>query len=560
VDGPEGLEESQARKEEQTVKTKHLPISLTLTFGLMVALLWLLGAAPIMQAQAGTGVIRVATTGNDTPGCGTVGTPCRTVQYAVDQAAPGDEIRVATGNYTGVQARPAPPGYPNPSASGLITQAVYISKTVVIRGGYTTADWNTPDPDANPTTLNAQGQGRGLVIAGTISPTVEGLRITAGQGKGLGGKPWAGLDGGGGVYVISATATISNCLVYGNDAPGGGGLYLYKSTVTLTGNSIYDNHAPGDYGGGLYLDESDATLAGNFVHSNDAKWGGGLYLWKSNATLAGNSIHTNLATVDGGGLFLETGTATLSGNTVYSNTANWAGGGLALWTSNDTLTGNSVYSNTADWGGGLYLWSSGATFTANAIYANAAIWGGGFYVEKSNPTLVNNVVADNRITERGSGLYIENGSSPRLVHNTIARNTGGDGSGVHVSSRETTSTVALTNTILVSHTVGITVATGSAATLESTLWYANGTNTAGAGTIHTAHDYTGDPAFAADGYHLTANSAAIDQGVDAGVTTDIDAQPRPNPDTAIPDLGADEFYGTTGYRLYLPLVLRGYAH
>ncbi len=33
----------------------------------------------------------------------------------------------------------------------------YISKTVIVRGGYITTDWTTPDPIANPTILDAQG-------------------------------------------------------------------------------------------------------------------------------------------------------------------------------------------------------------------------------------------------------------------------------------------------------------------------------------------------------------------------------------------------------------------
>jgi hypothetical protein len=75
------------------------------------------------MTQSGTGIIRVATTGSDAPGCGAGGSPCRTVQYAVDEALPGEEIRVATGVYTGVQVRSA------------ITQVVFISKTVDVRGG-----------------------------------------------------------------------------------------------------------------------------------------------------------------------------------------------------------------------------------------------------------------------------------------------------------------------------------------------------------------------------------------------------------------------------------------
>jgi uncharacterized repeat protein (TIGR01451 family) len=59
------------------------------------------------------------------------------------------------------------------------------------------------------------------------------------------------------------------------------------------------------------------------------------------------------------------------------------------------------------------------------------------------------------------------------------------------------------------------------------------------------NDHTGDASFAADGYHLTASSAAIDRGVEAGVKDDIDGDDRPvdgNLDGIVKaDLGADEF-------------------
>lgn len=134
-------------------------------------------------------------------------------------------------------------------------------------------------------------------------------------------------------------------------------------------------------------------------------------------------------------------------------------------------------------------------------------------------TFINTVVNDNQVSHFGAGLAVD-GSDVRFLHTTIARNSGGDGSGVHVVL---TSTVNMTNTILFSHTVGITVAAGNTATLNATLWHANGSKTGGAWTINTTNNHDGD----ADGYHLTSNSAAIDQGVEAGVTADIDGEVPP---------------------------------
>jgi hypothetical protein len=90
--------------------------------------------------------------------------------------------------------------------------------------------------------------------------------------------------------------------------------------------------------------------------------------------------------------------------------------------------------------------------------------------------------------------------------------------------------------------VGISVTLGDTATLESTLWYSNTLDVGGAGAIITgSHNYTGNPLFAADGYHLMPGSAAVDWGVNAGIATDVDGEPR----DLSPDLGADELYSCT---------------
>jgi hypothetical protein len=188
--------------------------------------------------------------------------------------------------------------------------------------------------------------------------------------------------------------------------------------------------------------------------------------------------------------------------------------------------------------------------------------GGGVHFSPSttDATLINSMLVRNQAGRQGGGLYI-GGGPHQLVHATIAGNLGGDGSGLHVAG--TGSTVALTNTILVSHTVGITVAAGNTATLDTTLWgtgpTANELDWGGAGTIHTSTNLWGDPAFAADGYHLTLASAALDRLDDTLVDQDMDGNPRPRdgdcrggPKT---DLGAHEYYGCA----YLPVVFRGFV-
>jgi parallel beta-helix repeat protein len=592
------------------VKGRHCAV--VVTWGLLALISAGFSFAVGQSAAAQTLVRYVANTGMDSGGCTEPSIPCRTVQYAVDAASSGDVVKVAAGLYTDVNDQGGP----------FQVQVVYIDKTVTIRGGYTTTNGfgGPPHPDANPTTLDARLQGRAIYVTGDISPTIEGFHITGGGAIGLGGGLW-GEDAGGGVYIEQSSATLSNNTIFENRAYSGGGLYLWNSDATLSSNVISDNLSYGSGplpagGGGLYLLEggvklegnaltanraldsggaiklfnSDATtLTGNTFVANVANLGGGLYLHSSDAFVEGNAIISNSATSSGGGLYISSGsTAPIARNTIISNSAS-SGGGLYLSGNDASLTGNTFRANSAGDGGGLYLAGSDASVDENLIVSNLANRGGGLYLSESNASLHRNIVQANsadygaglalslsnatlantlvigNLGGVGSGLYVQ-GSSPRLLHTTIS---GGSGinSGVWISAVKETdfyfpSTVWLTNTILVSHTVGITVVERNTVTLAATLWgtdtWANDTDWGGDGIIATGTaNIWGDPGFVdsnSGDYHIGSGSAALDQGLDEGIHSDIDHQPRPYLD---PDLGSDEYWppGVLKYT-FLPLVLR----
>jgi hypothetical protein len=233
--------------------TLNTSVAVALGLGLALTVLWLMicdrtgDSTPIARAASYT----VCPEGP--PTC-----DYATIQAAVDAANDGNVIKVATGVYTDVHMRPRN----DVTTTGVVTQVIYITKSVTIQSGYTTTAWTIPYPITQPTVLDAQGQERVVYITGDISPTIEGLQITGGNASNLGGSPNL-VDGGGGVYIITATATLSNNWVFSNTATWSGGLAVVFSSAILRSKVVASNIAY-SRGGGIVLVGGSTVLSNNW--------------------------------------------------------------------------------------------------------------------------------------------------------------------------------------------------------------------------------------------------------------------------------------------------------
>jgi len=429
--------------------------------GITLVTLWLLGRGAVPQVTATLVNNRyVAPTGSDADNdCTDWAVPCRTVQRAVDMADAGDVIKVAQGTYTDIHEREG------------ISQVVYLDKSVILLGGYTRANGfaEPPDPDAHRTILDAQAQGRVVVIDGA-GPTVEGFDITGG----------AGYFSGGGVKVEGSTG------------------------VTLRHNRVFENSATGD-GGGIFLNRGSAEITGNLIFSNTSTWSAGMRIINNPVvSVVANEIRGNVAQNTGGGIDID------------------CCGGTTPLISQNVVMGN-----------------------------RAGAGGGGLRVSSTNARLVNNIVAGNE-AGGGDGILLEgwdsNPVSVTLFHNTLV----GRGTSDEALRAGPYVVADLVNNIIAAFAIGITntAPTSSTVTADHTLFDGNGADY-GDG-VTTAHDVPGPAAFvspATGDFHITAESLAINAGLDVEVRFDIDNQLR----KGVPDIGADEYYPPSF--VHLPLVI-----
>ncbi len=528
-----------------TRKLLSFALVLLIPFLLGMVLLGSLSSEAQVYAQ---GIIYVDDNTCPALGAGTQVDPFCRIQDGVDTAVANDEIHVASGTYTGVQEIVGGYGY-------TYTQVVFIGKNLTLYGGYDANNWDaSPDPATNVTTIDAQRQGRPLSIVGTssniLAVTVEGFTLTGGDYTGLGNPPGTsahgcagtGIDCGGGLLAHYATLTLRHMIIFDNVASRsdsgrlsqGGGMYLWElrgdslvEYTTVLSNSV--GRDGGSYGGGILIQYGvGLTLRHSVIEDNAAfdsgSAGGGLYIFQPRGPviIEDCDILRNKAYSAGG----------LDANLTY------VGEGLQM--NRVTLLGNET--------------------TTDGTAVQISKQGSG----NTSVQLTNLLLAENRamiVEDFVSVIDIAGGSGGRLdatlAHVTAANNQAP--TFLYMESyADCPATAVLTNTLVTSFTnafvgselygVGIVVITHTNTLTENVALLHTVRN--GAPEFTAVNPLTGDPKLNAT-YHLQSGSAAIDAGVDAGVTTDLDGEARPN--GAAPDIGADEF---VVYDVFLPAIVR----
>ncbi|OGM11050.1 hypothetical protein A2Z22_03605, partial [Candidatus Woesebacteria bacterium RBG_16_34_12] len=297
-----------------------------------------------------------------------------TIQAAIDDANPGDEIHVDSGTY-----------YEN----------VNVTKQLTLRGiGMPVVDARG---SGSAITLSADGITlEGFTAIRADSFPEAGLKVRSKNNTLISNTASNNEDGINLDYLSNNNTLIGNTVNSNNED--GIGLW-YSSNNMLIGNNASDNAV-----GGIGLSSSsNNTLIGNNVSNNSV----GICLSSSNNTLIGNNVSNNKYS----GISLDhSSNSALIGN----NASNDSFGIFMSYSSNNTLIGNTANSNNAV---GIYLHSSSNNSMSENTASNS---GGGIYLDFSsnNNTLSGNNASDNNY----DGISLQSSSNNILIGNNVSNN------------------------------------------------------------------------------------------------------------------------------------------
>ncbi|MHC4140315.1 MAG: choice-of-anchor Q domain-containing protein [Planctomycetota bacterium] len=473
---------------------------------------------------------------------------------------------------------------------------------VAVRGGF--AGLGAPDPDARDIAMygtvlsgdlagdddtgGSSAENSYTVVTGSgtdAAAVLDGFTITAGNADGPdpGNLEWVR---GGGMWILTGSPTVTDCTFDSNYAESfGGALYNREGSSPQITACVFVDNVSGDHSGAVHNFQSSPTFSDCAFTANVALGdvAGAMRNSSSSPTIVGCVFAGNQAAVSAGAVYNNDVVEATFADCTFTNNQTFDLQGTAGAIFNHTcgtglvISDCSFISNSGSAGGAIYNYSSspwvmGCRFIDNTSFDNGV---GGAIVngQDADPIFVNCLLRGNHASGGGGGIATGIDCFPRLVNCTIVDNTsdatiGGvyttDGAGGH------SETTILNSIVYGNGGIQIFNYAGAITTVEYSDIQGG---YAGTGNINA------DPLFAdADG-RLAPGSPAIDAGscpaVPAGITTDLDGNPRfvddpcredtgnPPNDAPYVDMGAYEFQdrscdldggGTVGVTDFLDLL------
>lgn len=420
----------------------------------------------------------VAPSGSDSVNCSSSASPCRTIQYAINQSSSGDVILVAGGTYTYNAAAD--------NCTFLQTRAVgcFVDKRLTILGGYSTSNWSTANPAVNLTVIDGQNTYRGIVVVGYNTTTaylnMEGFTIQNGRAQGptyL--NPYEPGGMGGGMLVQHAAVTLRDMIFKNNQAIGAntssgdggaadGAAIRIESTPagasSLLQRVLFDNNR--SYGG-TGPDRGGVAFGALFIYKSAVTIEDATFT--NNLAQAGSSTGYGISLQDGwpadalgGAISIQMGNAVtlrrirVIGNQVRGGNAGQIGGGAhgagiivedtpsftltdSYFANNISIAGNAQTGGNAS-AGGIHAANNGqVTIERTQFLANSVIGGnstgsgsagpgagGGLYLFATQSsgayyaTLRNVIIADNFVDQGSGTKSLGNGGGGGIVIHGIS--------------------------------------------------------------------------------------------------------------------------------------------
>ena len=429
-------------------------------------------------------------------------------------------------------------------------------------------DWEDVVGTDNTYQIVTAGYYSGSDVTVDSTAVLDGFTITAGRDF-----RDAVLQGAGaGLFTYKSNPTLRHLVFSGNQARVGGGMYLWEGpAITMTGLTFTGNVAT--QGGGLYCRNIPLTLDQFLFQNNETRnltaavqLGGGMAT-TCNLTLTNGQFIGNTAGSAGG---LSTSGGPVSLNQVvfdgnHATEGNSGAGGMVSEAGSPVLTDVTFENNTSTgWGGGYYHQNSALTLTRVRFINNATTWayGGGLAVVSAPTVITDAFFAGNRASGGwGSGMLLQ--SQSMTMTNAVFQGNGSDALTLYQGA-----TAVLQNvTVSGNGGMGINLVNSSNLQVSNSIIYGNGGGMSGGSGVSVSYSIVGggcpggatcnqvsdtDPLFvlpvvqgdvptSTGDLRLRSTSPAIDAGdnsaVPAGLTTDLDGNPRLIDTPAVTDTG-----------------------